>query len=100
MSNAFVKTYLLKPNNVEAVLLQPGNMDCAAKWSGGTVLRVANPAETSDVYMAMKYATLDGVKQAEVGDYLLRDTDGRFETMKKSEFEEKYKERGQRIKDE
>lgn len=82
--------YRSKVDFVDALLLDKGNLNDAAIWCGGEIV---------DDYAGyvFQFPTLNGVGTADIGEYLIRGKDGRFTTMTKVAFEEKY-EIGSRIR--
>lgn len=93
------RRYSEKPAEVEAMKLTRENVEAAASWCGGTVIRVTNPADPSDEYVALDYPTLKGVQRAQTaddsgryahGDVLTRGANGDFTAMSPSAFYDRF----------
>jgi len=90
-----VKRYQRKPDNLEAIELREHTMATAATWCGGIVNREVDRGV--DAYTEILVPNIGGTKKGHVGDYLVRRTDGRFDVLKKSEFDAEYEEIGKRV---
>lgn len=84
-----IGSWVRKPQRLEAVLLTADNIEKMVEWCGGRYVELGKPGDPSDVQKKIYYPTLDGNREAHVGDFLIRDK-GRFRTMKKAEFEKEY----------
>lgn len=91
--------YAEKPVEVEAIRLTRENVEAAAAWCGGKVIRVTNPADHDDEYVALDYPTLNGVQRAQTvdssgryrhGDVLVRGANGDFTAMSPSAFYDRF----------
>lgn len=87
--------YRKKPVVVEAWRVTPENVREVAVWCGGRVVEVEKPGDPSDVYVALKIPTLEGVMTAETyhgGDWVIRGVQGEFYPCKPDIFEATYEE--------
>ncbi len=75
-----------KQYQVEGYILSKGNLDAAAKWCGGEILYESD-AELNEV-LFLSVPTLIGNLKLELGDVLIRDTDGRICPWEIDEFKE------------
>lgn len=100
-----IKRYRKKPVEIEAMALSRNNIQEVAKWCGGRVVSEANPADRTDVYLALDIPTLEGVMRAETthwstwngseythGDWIIRGVQGEFYPCKPDIFEATYEE--------
>lgn len=93
------KKYAEKPVEVEAMPLTRENVEAAAAWCGGSVIRIAKPSDPADEYVALDYPTLKGGQRAETvdssgryrhGDVLVRGANGDFAAMTASAFYDRF----------
>lgn len=63
---------------VEAMQLTKENAEEVAAWCGGVVKEETNPADHTDVYVAVDYPTMDGIKRLSEGMYLAKAEGGSF----------------------
>ena len=87
--------YRKKPVVIEAWRVTPENVHQVANWCGGLVVEDAKPGDPSDVYVALKIPTLEGVMTAETyhgGDWVIRGVRGEFYPCKPDIFEATYEE--------
>ena len=80
----------LIPVAVTAIQVTPESVHRAAVWSGSVEVEEIDPFDKSIKFCALNVPTLDGVKRAQEGDYVVQDNEGRFDVIKKAEFEAKY----------
>lgn len=88
--NSIFKTYMIKPERVDAIKLSKVNIYDAAKWCGGRVDEEAKASDPTDVRVTLNYPTINGVRIAVFDEYLVKDEDGMFHVMKPNVFEGKY----------
>jgi hypothetical protein len=88
MSEAVAPRYIKKPHAVEAVQLTRTNVEFLANWCGGVVIR------ERQAYISLDIPNLFGSLRVQVGDYLTKDEQGRFDRVSESEFESAYQPEG------
>jgi len=81
-------------SGVDAVILTASNLTEAANLCGGAL--GSRQIDYNQDETVLKIPTLDGVKKAGPGEYLVKYENGRWDTLTKAAFEEKYKKVGQR----
>lgn len=85
------KTYRPKGSSVKALQITEESADFAATWCHGRVARTSErrPDGKSTVEHVV-FPTLDGIKEAKLGDYLILSKDNGFMTMPENEFTAHY----------
>ena len=76
--NNEAQTYIRKPKQVQAMLLSKAYAGILARWCGGRVVEDAKSSDPTDVHVSVQVPNLEGVLRAEVGSYVVRESDGRF----------------------
>lgn len=84
------KTYKLIVYTVQAMQLTPDSVDRAALWCGGMVVNEYDANDLSKKFVALNIPTIEGVKRAQEGDYIVKSESGGFCVVPKREFETKY----------
>lgn len=84
------KRYRLITVSVEAVRLSKTNLRTASVWCGGLPIEETDVLEPSLKYVALNIPTVNGVKRASEGQYILKSSDGTFSVMDALEFERRY----------
>lgn len=84
------RQYRLVAGVVEAMQLTPQQVQAAALWCGGMEVEEIDPMDSTKKFVGLNIPTLDGVKRAGQGDYILKHLSGQFEVMSLREFEAKY----------
>jgi hypothetical protein len=77
--------------SVEAIQVTPESVERATLWSGARQVEEIDPNDSTKRFVALNIPTLDGVKRAGEGDYIVRNNLGEFSVMSQPEFESKYK---------
>jgi hypothetical protein len=82
--------YRLIPVSVEAIQLTPETVERAATWTGGRVVEEIDPVNSLRRFVALNIPTLDGVKRASEGDFVVKSMGGEFDVMREREFRRRY----------
>jgi len=82
--------YRLIPVSIEAAQLSVDTAERISVWSGGRIVEEIDPVNSTKRFVAMNIPTLEGVKRASEGDYVVRSLSGEFDVMRAREFERKY----------
>lgn len=90
------RRYTKKPYGVEAVQLTRTNAYFVANWCGGSVVRMVNPNDASDVYIGIDMMTYSGRMRIQVSDYVTKDVRGQIGKISELEFESDYQREGAR----
>lgn len=80
----------LFPVAVEAIQLSAESVHRAAVWSGAVETEEIDPFDKTVRFVALNVPTLQGIERCQEGDYVVKDNEGNFGVVKKSEFEAKY----------
>jgi len=84
------KRYQLIAVAVEAMKLEPENVERVAVWCGGVEVQETDALDSTKKFVALNIPTLRGVERATQGWYVIRDRNGAFSTMSPEEFQNKY----------
>lgn len=84
------KRYRLITFTVEAIQVGTESVDRAAMWSGGVTLTEYDAVDRTKKFVALNVPTMDGVKRAHEGDYVVKETGGNICVVRQAEFESKY----------
>lgn len=84
------KTYQIKMYTVEAIQINAESVDRAALWCGGVKVDEYDPLDHTRKFAALNVPTMSGVKRAQQGDYVVKETGGEFRVISKHDFESKY----------
>ncbi len=84
------KIYRLIVSNVEAIEVTPDSVQRAAVWCGGRIASEIHPFDNTVRYVAINIPTLEGVKRASEGDFIIKSDDGSFDVMGGNAFRRKY----------
>lgn len=90
--------YRRKPAFVEAMRLygDKQDMDEVARWCGGRIRSEAKASDHTDLAYWIDIPTLEGVMTAGRGDYVVKDAQGGFHSIKPDVFEAAYERVGMR----
>lgn len=83
-------TYRLISHTVEAEQLCPENADRLAMWCGGALVEEYDPFDKTKKFVAMNVPTINGMRRASEGDYIVKDGTGIISVRKKNVFESEY----------
>jgi len=75
-----VEKYISNPVQIEAIQLSVDNMTDVEFWCGGSIKGTKLPPEERE----LEIHTLEGDMRAEIGDYIIRGTEGEFYPCKES----------------
>ena len=84
------KRFQLIPVAVEAIRLDPTNVERAAVWCGGVEITETDALDSTKKFVAINIPTLRGAQRASEGDYIIKDRNGGFSVMSAAEFDSKY----------
>lgn len=76
--------------HVEVNRLTAENAIAVALWCGGQHVNEKDPFESEKTYVGLNIATLQGVRRASEGDYIVKLENGGFTVWKAPEFEAMY----------
>lgn len=85
-----VKAYHRKIDRVDAVTLTAGNAEEVTRWCGGKIDEEVKPGDPTDVRIRVLVPNIDGNKWANLGDFIVLGSDGRFRVVKSKEFLAEY----------
>ena len=90
--------YRKKPGVIEAMWFYADEMVMGeiARWCGGRVRSEAKSSDPTDVAYWLEIPTLEGVKTARPGDYVIKGAQGEFYPCKSDIFESTYERVGLR----
>lgn len=75
---------------VEAMRLTPETAKDIERWCGGKIVEIGKPSDPTDVYLGLRIPTLEGVMQADGGDYVIKGVAGEFYPCKPDIFAKTY----------
>lgn len=84
------KWYHIKPVDVEAVQLTAENATRIATWCGGQLVEEIDPQDETLKAQGMNVPTLEGVKRAHRGDYIIKNGKGEFYVRSAQYFESRF----------
>lgn len=84
------KRYQLILATVEAMKLEPSNVERVAVWCGGVEVTKTNTLDSTKKFVALNIPTLQGAQRASEGDYVVKDRNGGFFVILAREFEAQY----------
>jgi hypothetical protein len=82
-----MKQFRKKPVVVDAMQFVAGQLESAAKWSGGILV-----VENNQKIVGLSIATLEGRMTANLGDWIIKGVKGEFYPCKPDIFEQTYEE--------
>lgn len=88
-----MKQYKSVEIRVDAMKLSADNVDEVASWCGGQkVTEKEYTFDSSSTFVALNIPTLDGVKRASEGMYVVKSEHGNFRVMSRYMFEREFQE--------
>jgi hypothetical protein len=84
------RTFRPKGTSVKAVQVNVETIDYAADWCSGVKDTAGDALDASVDHPIVKVPTLEGVKLAKMGDYIVRVKGEGFKVMSGREFEDRY----------
>lgn len=84
------KLYRLIAHTVEAIQLTAESVERAAMWCGGMVIDEYDAIDSTKKFSGMNIPTLNGVKRASEGDYIVKGPKGIFTVSPANVFESEY----------
>ncbi len=84
------RRYQLISYTVDAMQLTPDRALDAEQWSGGVPVTEYDAVDRTKKFVALNIPTLEGVKRAQEGDYIVKWPGGRIEVIPARQFENQF----------
>lgn len=78
--------YTVRQFSVHAEQVTPATVQEIEQWCGGRQVLEIDPLDNSRKFVALNVPTMEGVKRASEGEYVIRAQDGRFGVMSEQDF--------------
>jgi hypothetical protein len=85
------REYELIPVHVWAIELTPDSIERAKIWCGGMEVVETDALDNTKKFVALNIPTLQGVKRASQGDFIVRDVDGVIDVVSPEKFKREYR---------